>query len=136
MSTPANANSIRRQSGQPEDTVMVVSTVPDVMLAKRIAHILVEESLVACAHIGSAITAMYIWEGELDGGEEIPISFKTSAAVLPALYQRYLELHPFSVPEFLIHGVVAGNSAYLDWVKDTTLNAKTNKCIEYKQGTK
>lgn len=123
---------IRRQNGEPEDTVIVISTVPDVMLAKRICHVLIEESLIACAHIGSPITAMYIWDNQLDGGTEIPLSFKTTAAVLPELYQRYRQLHPFEVPEFLIQPVVAGNNTYLDWVRKMTLEPETSKCVEYK----
>lgn len=128
-----NMTNLRHQSGSPDDTVIVQSTVPDLILAKRIAHLLVEESLVACAHIGSAVTSMYIWDGELDGGEEIPITLKTVAANLPELYQRYLQLHPFDVPEFLIQPVVAANSAYLDWVKQMTINPASNKCVDYKK---
>ncbi len=111
---------VRRQSGQPTDTVVVLSNAPDLLLAKRIAHVLVEEARVACAQVGAAQTAMYMWDGRLDGGEEIPLTFKTSAAALPALYQRLCELHPFSVPEFLVLGVAAGSSSYLDWVEHST----------------
>lgn len=124
---------LRRQDGNPNDAVIVHSTVPDVILAKRIAHLLVEESLVACAHIGQAVTSMYIWDGELDGGDEIPLVLKTTAAILPKLYERYSELHPFDVPEFLITPVVAGSIQYLDWVQKVTLEPGTNKCIEIKR---
>lgn len=107
---------LRRQDGAPTDSVVVLSTAPDVLLAKRIAHVLVEESLVACAQVGSAMTSMYLWQGNLEGCEEIPLSFKTTAAVLPALHRRLCELHPYEVPEFLVMGVPAGSATYLDWV--------------------
>ena len=129
----ADTAALIRQDGTPEDVVMVLSTIPDTNLAKRIVHLLVEESLVACAHIGQPVTSMYVWDGELDGGEEIPVSFKTTATVLPKLYDRYLELHPFDVPEFLIQPVVAGNISYLRWVQEMTLTPVINKCIEIKR---
>lgn len=124
---------LRRQDGTPEDVVVVQSTIPDLILAKRIVHLLVEESLVACAHIGQPVTSMFVWDGELDGGEEIPITFKTAAAILPKLYDRYLQLHPYEIPEFLILPVVAGNITYLDWVQKVTLNPGINQCIEIKR---
>lgn len=107
---------LQRQDGAPTDTVMVLSTAPDLLLAKRIAHVLVEESLVACAQVGAPVTSMYLWQGNLEGCEEIPLSFKTIASVLPALYQRLCELHPYEIPEFLVVGVPAGSVAYLNWV--------------------
>lgn len=107
---------LRRQDGAPADAVVVLSTAPDVLLAKRIAHVLVEESLVACAQVGGTMTSMYLWQGKLEGCEEIPLSFKTTAAVLPALHRRLCELHPYEIPEFLVLGVPAGSAAYLDWV--------------------
>ncbi|MGB3836890.1 divalent-cation tolerance protein CutA [Castellaniella sp.] len=107
-----------QQTGTPEDVVVVCTTVPDLMLAKRIAHVLVEESLVACAQVGAVVTSMYLWQGKLEGGEEIPLSLKTTAAVLPALYQRLCTLHPYDVPEFLVLGVPAGSAAYLSWVQE------------------
>lgn len=112
----APAQALRRQDGAPTDTVVVLSTAPDVLLAKRIAHVLVEESLVACAQVGGAITSMYLWQGNLEGCEEIPLSLKTTAAALPALHRRLCELHPYEIPEFLALGAPAGSAAYLDWV--------------------
>lgn len=120
LNDPARRPPLRRQVGEPADTVIVLSTAPDLMLAKRIAHHLVEERRVACAHIGPAITSMYMWQGKLEGGDEIPLTFKTAADALPALYQRLCELHPYDVPEFLVQGVVAGSAPYLAWVTENT----------------
>lgn len=112
-----------RQDGDPDDTVLVLTSVPDALLAKRIAHVLVEESLVACAQAGSPVVSMYLWQGRLEGGEEIPMSFKTTARVLPDLYRRLCQLHPYDVPEFLVQGIAAGSAAYLQWVRQSTAQA-------------
>lgn len=116
-SAPGFQAGLTRQDGHPDDVVLVLSNAPDLMLAKRISHVLVEESLVACAQVGSPMTSMYLWQGKLEGGEEIPLSFKTKAALVPALYQRLCQLHPYEVPEFLIQGIAAVSQPYLQWVQ-------------------
>ena len=109
-----------RQAGAPTDTVVVLSTAPDELLAKRIAHVLVEESLVACAQVGPAVISMYLWQGELEGTDEVQLTFKTAADALPALYARLCDLHPYEIPEFVVLGVPAGSRAYLSWVAQGT----------------
>lgn len=116
----ASSGALRRQDRAPADTVVVCTTVPDALLAKRIAHHLVEESLVACAQVGAAVTSMYLWQGRLEGGDEIPLTLKTTADALPAVHERLCALHPYDVPEFIVFGVAAGSCAYLDWVAQTT----------------
>jgi len=119
--TPENTDrGLRRQAGMPSDTVVVLTTAPDELLAKRIAHVLVEESLAACVHLGAPGVSMYLWQGKLEGGDEVPLTIKTSAGRLPTLYARLRQLHPYEVPEFLVLGVQAGNAEYLDWVGQMT----------------
>lgn len=111
---------VRSQNGAPSDAVLVLTTAPDALLAKHIVHCLVEESLVACAQVGAAVTAMYLWEGRLEGGDEFPMTLKTTADAVPALHARLRELHPYQVPEFLVLPVAAGSCDYLDWTAQAT----------------
>lgn len=111
---------VRRQEGAATDTVVVLTTAPERLLAMRIVHCLVEEALVACGQVGAAATTMYLWQGKLEGGDEFPITLKTTADVLPALYARLCELHPYEIPEFLVVPVLAGSHAYLDWAARAT----------------
>lgn len=101
----------------PDDVVVALSTAPDLLLAKRIAHVLVEERLAACVNLGAACVSMYMWEGKLEGGEEIPLTIKTTGQQLDALQRRLVALHPYDVPEFLVLPVLGGLPAYLDWVR-------------------
>ncbi|WP_322995731.1 divalent-cation tolerance protein CutA [Castellaniella sp.] len=114
---PGALAGLTHQDSQPDDVVLVLSNAPDVMLAKRIAHILVEESLVACAQVGSPMTSMYLWQGKLEGSTEIPLTFKTTATLVPALYLRLCQLHPYEIPEFLIQGIAAVSQPYQQWVR-------------------
>lgn len=98
------------------DAVVVLSNAPDLLLAKRIAHVLVEEALVACASLGSPCLSMYMWDGTLQGAEEIPLVLKTTQERVPALIQRLQQLHPDVVPEILVLPVLDGAASYLNWV--------------------
>ncbi|WP_397475795.1 divalent-cation tolerance protein CutA [Pusillimonas sp.] len=102
------------------DVVVVLSNAPDQLLAKRIAHMLVEEGLAACVNLGAPALSMYMWEGKLEGAEEIPLVIKTTQSALPAMTDRLTELHPYEVPEILVMPVAGGAQPYLDWVREQT----------------
>lgn len=116
-SRPTAANAPWRQDGS---VVLVMTTAPDILLAKRLAHELVEEHLAACAHVGAPVTAMYMWQGNLEGGEEVPVTFKTSSEAAQQLMERIRLLHPYQVPELLVMPVLGGDPAYLAWVREQT----------------
>jgi len=101
-----------------QDVVVVLSNAPDLLLAKRIAHMLVEEHLAACVNLGAPVLSMYMWKGELEGTEEIPLVIKTTQTALPGVTARLTELHPYEVPEILVVPVIGGAQPYLDWVRE------------------
>jgi periplasmic divalent cation tolerance protein len=104
-----------------DDLVIILSNAPDLLLAKRIAHMLVEEHLAACVNLGTPGLSMYMWEGALEGAEEIPLTMKTTRARAPALVARLVELHPYDVPEVLVLPVSEGSVGYAEWVRSQTL---------------
>jgi len=104
-----------------EDVVVVLGNAPDLLLAKRIGHLLVEEGLAACVNLGAVSLSMYMWEGRLEASEEIPLTIKTTQAMLPALMGRLTQLHPYEVPEIIVLPVSAGSDSYLDWVRRQTM---------------
>jgi periplasmic divalent cation tolerance protein len=108
------------------DVVVILSNAPDVLLAKRIAHILVEEHLAACVNLGPSGLSMYMWQGSLEGADEVPLTIKTTGARAPQAIARLLALHPYEVPEVLVLPVLGGTGDYLAWVRaqtDPELNA-------------
>jgi len=119
---PADSASVQIQTRglTDHDVVLVMTTVPDRMLAKYLAHALVEDGVVACANLGASCLSMYMWQGELQGDEEVPLLLKTSAARLPELAQRLHWQHPYELPEFLVLPVAGGTKGYLDWVRAGT----------------
>jgi len=104
----------------PDDLVLVISNAPDLLLAKRIAHVLVEDGLAACVNIGAPGVSMYVWQGETEGTQEIPLTIKTTASRRSALIDALTRLHPYEVPEILVVPVIDGHPAYLQWVREQT----------------
>lgn len=100
-----------------DDIVVVISNAPDLLLAKRIAHVLVEDGLAACVNLGAVALSVYRWQGQIEGAEEIPIWIKTTAGRQAAVVEALTRLHPYEVPEVVVLPVVGGNAAYLDWVR-------------------
>lgn len=114
----ATADSRRTSLGYgDQDVVLVLSNAPDLLLAKRIAHVLVEDGFAACVNLGTPGLSMYMWEGRLEGTEEIPILMKTIGASVDALIERLIALHPYEVPEVLVVPVLGGSPAYIQWVR-------------------
>lgn len=107
-------------AGRPDEVVLLLSNAPDLQLAKRIAHILVEEHLAACVNLGAPGLSMYMWEGTLEGAEEFPLVMKTTRGRVPALVERLKQLHPYEVPEVLVLPVLGGLQSYMEWVRTQT----------------
>ena len=100
-----------------EDEVVVVTvTAPAEDLARRLARVLVEERLAACAQVGGPIESTYRWEGEVQVDREWLLTIKTVSSQVPALARRVGELHPYEVPEVVAVPAAGGAAAYLDWV--------------------
>lgn len=100
--------------------VVILSTAPDVLLAKRIAHVLVEEKLAACVQLTQPCLSIYEWKGEVQGDEEIGMIIKTSRAQARQAIDRLVQMHPYEVPEAVVVPVVGGHLDYLNWVSQQT----------------
>jgi periplasmic divalent cation tolerance protein len=100
------------------DVVLIISSAPDLLVAKRIAHILIEEKLAACVNLGAPVLSIYEWNGIVEGADEIPMWIKTHVSQQQPVMQRLAELHPYEVPEIIVVPVVGGSEPYLAWVHE------------------
>lgn len=99
------------------EILTVFCTVPDSDCAKNIAAKLVEEGLAACCNIIPGIQSVYMWEGQVEQGEELLLMIKCTVAGYARLESRLLELHPYDIPEILAQKVWRGLDQYLNWVE-------------------
>lgn len=86
--------------------------------SERIARVLVEERLIACAN-WFPIRSAYRWKGEVCIEEEHSMLLKVAKDRVDALRERLRELHPYELPEIVVLEVDAARSlgAYVDWVR-------------------
>ena len=101
-----------------EDAFLLVhTTLPDAAQAERIARLLVERQLVACASIQSPCRSIYRWQGAVEESTEIPLLLKTTAAAYPALEAALRAEHPYEVPKLSAVPIAHGLPDYLDWLR-------------------
>ena len=105
----------------PDDGISVVlASVPDAGVGRRLARALLMERLIACANVVPGVTSLYRWEGEVREDDECLLVMKTRSELVPRLVGRIPELHPYALPEVLALGVEEGLPAYCRWVMDET----------------
>jgi len=99
---------------------VVVATVPDAEVGRRLARSLLQERLIACANLVPGVTSLYRWEGEVQEEDEVLLVMKTGSGLVPRLSARIPELHTYELPEVLALRVADGLPAYCRWVLDET----------------
>ncbi|MXX54309.1 MAG: divalent-cation tolerance protein CutA [Gemmatimonadetes bacterium] len=99
------------------EVVTVLMTAPGTGAATDVVGRLVEERLVACGNILPGAVSIYRWEGEVHRDDESVVILKTTRRLLARVLARAEQLHPYDVPELLVHEVADGAGAYLDWVR-------------------
>lgn len=101
-----------------EEAVFIYTTWPDAETADAAGRAAVEQKLAACANRFAAVRSIYRWEGRIEETEEVPMTFKTTAAAAPALRALILERHPYKTPAILALPVVAALSHgdFLAWI--------------------
>lgn len=100
--------------------LLVLTNVPDVALARALAQQLVEQRLAACVNILPAVQSIYQWQGTVEQADEITLLIKTEQARYAQLEAAIKAMHPYQVPEIIALPIVAGLSAYLDWIENET----------------
>ncbi len=101
------------------DVLLVLSTFPDGETAGRIARVMVEEKLVACANIIGPIQSIYRWQKKVEEASETMVFFKTTTERFERLQTRLQTLHPYDVPEIIALPIADGLPEYLRWVSES-----------------
>jgi len=99
------------------DVLLVLTSVPDVATAERLALAVVSEHLAACASIVPGLKSFFYWKGDLCREDELLLIAKTTRNGSAALQKRLIELHPYELAEIIELPVSGGSKAYLDWVE-------------------
>lgn len=102
------------------DACLVYVTASDQAEAEKIARIMVEEKLAACANILGPITSVYRWQGEVRQDSEVALLLKTVEGHVAKLIERVKAVHSYDCPCVVAWPLSAGNPAFLTWIGDET----------------
>ena len=88
--------------------------------AERIAGVLVEERLAACANLIDGMRSIYRWRGKVEEAVETVVIAKTREDLLQPLTDRVRALHSYECPCVVGLPVPDGNPDYLEWIASET----------------
>ncbi len=84
--------------------------------AERLARLLLEKRLIACAQIFGPGQSLYWWQGEITEAPEILLAMKTDRSLFPRIEQLIKAEHPYQVPEIVATAIICGSRDYLGWL--------------------
>lgn len=102
------------------DHLLVLSTCPGSITAKRIANDLVESKFAACVQVVPNIQSFFRWGGSINSAEEHLLLIKTTAERYQQVQDRICTLHPYELPEIVAVPIITGLAGYLAWVEKNT----------------
>ncbi len=102
------------------EPLLILTNLPDVASAEKLARALIESRAAACVNVLAACRSIYRWEGAVETATEIPLLIKTTAANYPQVEAIVRTHHPYEVPELIATPITYGLPAYLDWLATET----------------
>ena len=99
-----------------EQHILVITTCPGTISAKKIAQDLVTEKLAACVNIIPEVQSFFSWVGKVDTANEHMLIIKTTTDNYDALENYIKKVHPYELPEIIAVPIEAGLTAYLEWI--------------------
>jgi periplasmic divalent cation tolerance protein len=99
------------------DKIVVFSTCASQEEAERLARLVVEQGLAACASIVPNVRSYYRWQGAVETAGEYLLLIKSAQRQFAALSAALERAHSYEVPEVLAVPVVAASAPYLAWLE-------------------
>ncbi len=100
------------------EILMVFTTFANEEDAARVARVLIEERLIACANLLGGARSLYRWKKGIEDTREVVVLMKTRKQDWTALLSRLHELHPYETPECVAVRVAAGAPKYMAWLEE------------------
>jgi periplasmic divalent cation tolerance protein len=99
---------------------LIYVTAPGREAALKLARILVEQRLVACANVLDGATSVYWWEGRVQEEKEAILIAKTSSPKVLSVIAKVKEIHEYSCPCVVALPITEGNPDFLAWITAET----------------
>ena len=103
------------------EVVVVMSTFPNVEVARAVARELVQNQFVACVNILPKCESVYRWQDEVVTEDETVVLMKTTKKAVKHVVDFLNINHPYSLPEIVGINVEALSSRYREWVVNSVV---------------
>ena len=97
--------------------LLLITTVPNQLLAEQIAKELIEKKIAACISI-KEIKSIYKWKRTLEENKEFELTIKSLPEKIDELTLILKEKIDYEVPE-LIYKVFDSENSYFQWIKES-----------------
>ena len=97
--------------------LLLITTVPNKLLAEQIAKSLIKRNLAACVSI-KEIKSIYKWEKKILENKEFELKIKSLPENLNKLTHIIKEKSTYEVPE-LIYKIFDSENSYFQWIKES-----------------
>jgi periplasmic divalent cation tolerance protein len=104
---------------EPDELVVVTTTVDSEKAARDLAAALVDARLAACVQC-VPIHSTYRWKGAVESAAEFLLMAKTRASLAGSLAAFVRGRHSYELPEIVVTPIVGGLAPYLQWIRDET----------------
>ena len=92
--------------------------------AMELSRAAVESRLAACAQVAGPVASVYWWDGALERTEEWLVLLKLPGDRYDELAAFITERHSYDEPEIVALPILAGSTAYLNWLREETRPAQ------------
>lgn len=100
--------------------IFVYITCEDPKEARRIAEVLLEKKLIACANVFAPHQAIYHWQGKIQSDTETAMIVKTRHDLFDEVCSAVKNHHSYDVPCILALPVTNGEKSFLDFISQET----------------
>lgn len=99
--------------------IAILITTPNQKVSDVIIEQLLNNKLVSCVNVISAIKSIYWWKGKICKSKEQLLILKSIKSKFKKIAKIARKNHPYEVPEIVSFDISDGNPEYLKWILNT-----------------
>jgi periplasmic divalent cation tolerance protein len=108
-------------------SILVLMTASSEDEARKIAQLLLEKHLIACANILGPVESRFWWREKIEVAKEYYVLMKSDEKLFKKLSETIKKMHSYDVPEILAVPIVKGWQQYFRWLKASLKPALTEE---------
>ncbi|MDD3814702.1 MAG: divalent-cation tolerance protein CutA [Desulfocapsaceae bacterium] len=97
--------------------LLITTTFESRVDAEKMATMLLEKRLIACAQISNSVSSHYWWQGNIVSSQEYVLVMKSDKSLYMNLEQVIREFHPYETPEIIATTITHLSAEYRQWLE-------------------